>query len=85
VHDGGSECLAQGIASRTRLGTRHAVRVVYADDPVGALGHGVKDTAPFTASSDSADLAHAFNCASAGSMGHFALLFLDRTGVEVVL
>jgi hypothetical protein len=46
-------------------------------------GNGIKDSKPFTASGDGADLAYTFDCTSHGSAGHFALSVYDRSGLSL--
>ena len=46
-------------------------------------GNDAQTSAEFTASGDVADLAYTFNCTARGSAGHFAVLFLDRSGVRL--
>jgi hypothetical protein len=46
-------------------------------------GSGVKDSQPFTASGDKADLAYTFDCTSHGSAGHFTQSLYDRNGVTL--
>jgi hypothetical protein len=46
-------------------------------------GSGVRDSQPFTASGDRADVAYTFDCTSYGSAGYFALSIYDRNGVTL--
>ena len=46
-------------------------------------GSGIKSSEPFTASSDSVDLAYTFDCSAFGSSGNFALTFYDQNGLAL--